>query len=1332
MKRTASLFCCLAFAAVIDTGAVPKVASLLTGQAGAGVAWAQTLRAGPIRSTALAPRSFLRFYNTGSAGDTVTLTLYDFATGVQLGQWTSPTIPAGAQHQFDMGTIEVGAVIVPAAGMNYMIEIDAAIDGYFQHVVHRPARNTLTNLSTCSAGVTADPRRLSGVNSSLLAAFPSSVVINNTGAAAAMVTLRVYDASNGSHLGTYTSPFIAANAQFRATVATIEAAAGIVPAAGMNHYVIKAEGPFTGFLQHFVNNSLAGYNANMTAVCALDTAPISAPTYTLRTGPIISTAIAPQSFLRFYNTGPVGDAVTVTLYDQATGTELGQWTSPTIPAGAQHQFDMGTVEAGAGIGAPPNLYAIEIDAAIDGYFQHVVRRPAQNTVTNLSSCAAGVTADPKKLSGVNSSNLVAFPSSLVITNTGTAAATATLEVYDAISGTSQGTYTSPSIAPNEQFRATVATIEAALVGMMLPVAGMNFYVITADSAFTGYLQHFVNNSLAGVVTDMTTVCAMGVQSLESAANIYVATTGNDLNSGTVNDPFATFERARDETRVLVNSGVDQVNVYFRGGTYYLPATVLLNQLDKGTTSTEIVYRNYPGESPVFSGGMRIQNWTNTAGNTWEATLPVSTVNFESLFYNDERKLRPRLGAGTLGTYYRVEAPVYVAAAEANCPTEVPPLGWLCFDRFEYDAGDPITDAWTNLTPPASPPPNRCGTQQPMGPLAPEGDIELLVFEKFSAAKLRIECVDTANHIVYFTGPAGVPVFQADVSGFIPEHRYIVENVEDQLTQPGQWFLDRSVTPWILTYLAVGIENPNTDTVIVPQLTHVLEASFLQYVRFQGLAFEHDNYVVPDVGAPVQETFRDITPAVSITNSSFLTFDSVVVARTSGMGLWFTACLLDPGPVEAVGNPDWCSGFGLTPFISNNVVRNSAFYDLGASAIGIGFQQRLSDTDANVPQFMTIENNVIAGYGRVLPNAFGTFQGTAHDITYNHNDIYDGYRVGIHICPCNQAFVGPNSNGAFNNVISYNHVHDLMQGIMNDAGAIRILSGGTTYQALGNRIINNKIHDINDASVMDPDGYGGDGIYIDGFTSFIDVQNNLVYRVSRAGLNITMNAHAPGFASTIRNNVFAYAREAMIQNNRPYPNGTEPMPPIQVFTATNNIFYFDRDDTPPAPPPPPLGVLPEPFYVQGGCTYSGIDGMGFPVPFEQFQHRANNMYWRTDGTFATDLNAFRYQPTAGMPGINTLCNLGGMHTFLDFAGWQTLVQMNQVGGDLGQDLGSVVQDPGFANPAFPADDYALLNGSPGVGFVPFDLDAPGRVRPAFTPLAVPPTFLTQTFDKMTDF
>jgi hypothetical protein len=54
------------------------------------------------------------------------------------------------------------------------------------------------------------------------------------------------------------------------------------------------------------------------------------------------------------------------------------------------------------------------------------------------------------------------------------------------------------------------------------------------------------------------------------------------------------------------------------------------------------------------------------------------------------------------------------------------------------------------------------------------------------------------------------------------HRYLVENIQDALAQPGQWFLDRSTNPWTLIYAANSGENPNIDTVLVPQLSQLME------------------------------------------------------------------------------------------------------------------------------------------------------------------------------------------------------------------------------------------------------------------------------------------------------------------------------------------------------------------------------------------------------------------------------------------------------------------------------------------------------------------------------
>ncbi len=720
-------------------------------------------------------------------------------------------------------------------------------------------------------------------------------------------------------------------------------------------------------------------------------------------------------------------------------------------------------------------------------------------------------------------------------------------------------------------------------------------------------------TINGVATSPMSLLTIQAPAPASSANFYVAPNGSDSWSGKLaapnpagtDGPFATFDHARATVASLDKSGLTQVTVQFRGGTYYLPATEQFTAADSGTASTPIVYANFPGEAPVFSGGVRLQGWTNASGNTWKTTIPASMQYFENLFYNGVRRLRPRLGAA-LGTYYRVAATIYLngspppaAAPDVNCQVYIPNNGWECFDRFQYTAGDPIASTWKNLAPAAN---NHC--LQPAGNPALAGDIAVLDFEQFSTSELRVSCVDTVNHIVYMTGPTAMPQNNASETGFIVGHRYLVENVEDAFMLPGQWFLDRSASPWKLTYLANSGENPNTDNVVVPQLPIVLVASNLQYVTFRGLTFEHDNYTVPAAGYVSTELEPSIDSAVSLQNSQHLTFDSSIVTQTSGSGLEIVSC-------TGKQSPAWCVSNNANAITANIVVENSAFYDLGAAGVRVGEPGSPADSDANVPQSITVENNVVEGYGRVIPAAFGIGSGVGHDNLYTHNDVYDGYHCAISISenlPDNQR---PNGNGDFNNTISFNHVYNLLQGIMNDGGSIRIQGGNQVFTAVGNKMLNNNVHDVTDASIQDSDGYGGHGLYMDNSTGLVDVENNLVYRVSGFAVYTPHGPAAPKEANTIKNNIFAFARLAMIADSGPYANAV-PTKADEAFAVTNNLFYFDRSTA-----STPI------FRVQGGCTYAA----GFP--FTGFQEFNSNLYWRTDWRLRhRQHKAFHVQPSAG--------------------------------------------------------------------------------------------------------
>ncbi len=803
------------------------------------------------------------------------------------------------------------------------------------------------------------------------------------------------------------------------------------------------------------------------------------------------------------------------------------------------------------------------------------------------------------------------------------------------------------------------------------------------------------------------ITIQGSAAAPTSVTFYVEPTGNDFWSGTLptpnstntDGPLATFDRARALVQSISKSGLTQVNVQFRTGTYYLPTTEMFTAADSGSPTMQIVYQNYPGESPVFSGGIRLQTWTNTGGNTWKTTLPASTQIFENLFYNGTRRLRPRLG-GLLGTYYRFANTVYLnapappaAAPNPNCAAYIPGSGWECFDRFQYASTDPIASTWKNLVPS---PGNPCN--QPVGNQAIAGDIEVLDWEQFSTSKLRISCIDTANQIVYLTGPTDFGVAHASESGFIAGNRYLVENVQDALTQPGQWFLDHSTTPWTVTYLANPGENPNTDLVIAPQLPEVLVASNLQYVTFQGLTFEHDNYVVEPAGHPSSELEADISAAVSFQNSQHITFDSGIVTQISGTGLEFISCL-------NASSPAYCGPTNIHAVTANNVIQNSAFYDIGALGIRIGDPFVMVDTDANVPQSMTVQNNVVEGYGRTIPASFGIGQGMGHDNLYTHNDVYDGYHCAISTSQSIGETTVPSGIGNANVTISFNHVYNLLQGIMNDGGSIRIDGGNSVFTAAGNKILNNKIHDVTDAGIMDSNGYGGNGVYLDDDTGLVDIENNLVYRVSGYPVYTPHGPASPKNANIVKNNILAYGRLAMITVGTPYGNGVPSAIP-QEFVITNNLFYFDRNNN----------STPR-FWVQGGCIYAG------GAAFTQFEQWNSNMYWRTDGAFATDPKAFTVQPAPAAGPQAPCSNNTNTYNFYTFAQWQTTV---------GEDAQSVVQNPGFNNPAYPADDYSLPKGSPGVGFVPFDPNQAGRTNPVIKPHAIAATFQTKLYNPATDY
>jgi hypothetical protein len=98
-----------------------------------------------------------------------------------------------------------------------------------------------------------------------------------------------------------------------------------------------------------------------------------------------------------------------------------------------------------------------------------------------------------------------------------------------------------------------------------------------------------------------------------AADLHVATNGNDANAGTQAAPFRTIQHAAD----LAQPG-DMVTVH--AGIY----RERVNPSRGGDSDTKrIVYQAAPGEKVVIKGSEIVKGWERIQNDTWKVTLPNS-------------------------------------------------------------------------------------------------------------------------------------------------------------------------------------------------------------------------------------------------------------------------------------------------------------------------------------------------------------------------------------------------------------------------------------------------------------------------------------------------------------------------------------------------------------------------------------------------------------------------------------------------------------------------------------------------------------------------------------
>ena len=403
-----------------------------------------------------------------------------------------------------------------------------------------------------------------------------------------------------------------------------------------------------------------------------------------------------------------------------------------------------------------------------------------------------------------------------------------------------------------------------------------------------------------------------------AEPLFVAADGNASWSGRwqkpnadrTDGPFATLGAACRAARKQ-DTGQSR-RIVVQAGQYFFTEPLTLDAADSGLT-----IESAPGADVRLFGGRKVAGWKREGEKLYSAELPGvkdRTWDFRALIVNG--RFCPRARLPRQGCF------------EHLSKFDVP---WMSSTGGGWKR-KPTNEELTTLK----------YRPEDIGPWLDVNNAEINIYHMWDESLVGLAAMDAESRTLTFASPSGHPPGAFGVS------KYVIWNVREGLTQPGQWYLDR--TAGKLVYWPLPGEDMNQARVIAPTIESIIriagtEKSPAKDITIRGLALSVTTTPLEAGGFGAGK----FDGAICVTFGENCCLLGLEVANVGGQGIK-------------------ASGDGLR-------IEGCHVHHTGACGV------RCSGTQA------VVSDNHIHDVGLTYPSAIA-LQGGGKDCRISHNEIHD--------------------------------------------------------------------------------------------------------------------------------------------------------------------------------------------------------------------------------------------------------------------------------------------------------------------------------------------------------